>query len=196
VVLSRWQGGLGALVVTLVACALVILDLTDDGLRHWWAEHALTTGTVSGLLVLLITVLVADQVVKLRQINERSRVVAAQAAIVTSQAVRAAQAIAQVLTGSGDREATGDEFRTYMMMLLVAAPVLIDAKTSRAFLEQAQALGAEMVRALSSVRAGASGGYSPGRLDDAVRQLKSASAPLLQVLDPETRAAVRGDQAG
>jgi hypothetical protein len=28
-VLSRWQGGLGALIVTLVACALVILDLTD-----------------------------------------------------------------------------------------------------------------------------------------------------------------------
>jgi hypothetical protein len=26
-VLSRWQGGLGALVITLVACALVILDL-------------------------------------------------------------------------------------------------------------------------------------------------------------------------
>jgi hypothetical protein len=195
-VLSRWQGGLGALVVTLVACALVILDLTDDGLRHWWAEHALTTGTVSGLLVLLITVLVADQVVKLRQINERSRVVAAQAAIVTSQAVRAAQAISQVMTGSGDREATGDEFRTYMMMLLVAAPVLIDARTSRAFLEQAQALGAEMVRALASVRSGGSDGYSPGRLDDAVRQLKDASSPLLQVLDPETQKAVRGDQAG
>jgi hypothetical protein len=195
-VLSRWQGGLGALVVTLVACALVILDLTDDGLRHWWAEHALTTGTVSGLLVLLITVLVADQVVKLRQINERSRVVAAQAAIVTSQAVRAAQAISQVMTGPGDREATGDEFRTYMMMLLVAAPVLIDARTSRAFLEQAQALGAEMVRALAAVRSGGSGGYSPGRLDDAVRQLKDASSPLLQVLDPETRAAVRGDRAG
>jgi hypothetical protein len=195
-VLSRWQGGLGALVVTLVACALVILDLTDDGLRHWWAEHALTTGTVSGLLVLLITVLVADQVVKLRQINERSRVVAAQAAIVTSQAVRAAHAIAQILTDAGGREAAGDEFRTYMMMLLVAAPVLIDARTSRAFLEQAQALGAEMVRALASVRPGGSGGYSPGRLDDAVRQLKDASAPLLQVLDPETRAAVRGDQAG
>jgi hypothetical protein len=195
-VLSRWQGGLGALVVTLVACALVILDLTDDGLRRWWAEHALTTGTVSGLLVLLITVLVADQVVKLRQINERSRVVAAQAAIVTSQAVRAAQAISQVMTGSGDREATGDEFRTYMMMLLVAAPVLIDAKTSRAFLEQAQALGGEMVRALTAVRSGGPGGYSPGRLDDAVRQLEDASAPLLQVLDPQTRAAVRGDQAG
>jgi hypothetical protein len=56
-VLSRWQGGLGALAVTLVACALVVLDLTDGGLRGWRAEHALTTGTVSGLLVLLITVL-------------------------------------------------------------------------------------------------------------------------------------------
>jgi hypothetical protein len=87
-VLSRWQGGLGALIVTLVACALVILDLTDEGLRRWWAEHALTTGTVSGLLVLLITVLVADQVVRLRQINERARAVAAQAAIVTGQAIR------------------------------------------------------------------------------------------------------------
>jgi hypothetical protein len=195
-VLSRWQGGLGALVVTLAACALVILDLADHGLRHWWAEHALTTGTVSGLLVLLITVLVADQVVKLRQINERSRVVAAQAAIVTSQAVRASQAISQLLTDPGHREAAGDEFRTYMMMLLVAAPVLIDAKTSRAFLEQAQSLGGEMARALTSVRSGGPDGYSPGRLDDAVRQLKAASAPLLQVLDPETRMAVRGDQAG
>jgi hypothetical protein len=35
-VLSRWQGGLGALIVTLVACALVILDLADHGLRRWW----------------------------------------------------------------------------------------------------------------------------------------------------------------
>ncbi len=30
--LSRWQGGLGALVITLAACGLVILDLADDGL--------------------------------------------------------------------------------------------------------------------------------------------------------------------
>ncbi len=192
--LSRWQGGLGALIVTLVACALVILDLTDEGLRRWWAEHALTTGTVSGLLVLLITVLVADQVVNLRQINERARAVAAQAAIVTGQAIRSSQAVSQVLAGSGDHEAAGDEFRTYMMMLLVAAPVLIDARTSRAFLEQAQTLGGELVRALAAARPGGRGGYAPGRLDDAVRQLKNASAPLLQALDQETQQAVRGDQ--
>jgi hypothetical protein len=194
-VLSRWQGGLGALIVTLVACALVVLDLTDDGLRRWWAEHALTTGIVSGLLVLLITILVADQVVKFRQINERSRAVAAQAVIVTGQAMRAAQAVAQMLAGSDNHEAASDEFRTYMMMLLVAAPVLIDARTSRAFLEQAQALGGEMVRALSSARPGSHGGYSASRLDDALQQLKHASAPLVQVLDPETLLAVRGDQA-
>jgi hypothetical protein len=194
-VLSRWQGGLGALIVTLVACALVILDLTDDGLRRWWAVHALTTGIVSGLLVLLITILVADQVVKFRQINERSRAVAAQAVIVTGQAVRASQAVSQVLTAADSHETASDEFRTYMMMLLVTAPVLIDARTSRAFLEQAQALGGEMVRALASARPGSHSGYSPSRLDDAVQQLKHASAPLVQVLDPETLLAVRGDQA-
>lgn len=193
--LSRWQGGLGALIVTLVACALVILDLTDGGLRRWWAEHALTTSTVSGLLVLLITILVADQVVKFRQINERARAVAAQAVIVTGQAVRTSQAVSQVLAGSDNHEAASDEFRTYMMMLLVAAPVLIDAKTSRAFLEQAQTLGGEMVRALASTRPGGHGDYSSSRLDDAVKHLRHTSAPLLQVLDPETLLAVRGEQA-
>ena len=194
--LSRWQGGLGALAVTLVACVLVVLDLTDDGLQRWWAGHALTTGTLSGLLVLLITVLVADQVVKLRQINERSRAVAAQAAIVTGQAIRSSQAVSRVLAGSGDHDAAGDEFRTYMMMLLVAAPVLIDARASRNFLEQAQSVGGEMVRALAAARPGGPGGYQLGRLDDALRQLKDASAPLLQVLDPQTLLAVTGDQPG
>ena len=148
--LSRWQGGLGALAVTLVACALVVL----------------------------------------------ARAVAAQAAIVTGQAIRSSQAVSQVLAGSGDHETAGDEFRTYMMMLLVAAPVLIDARTSRNFLERAQSLGGEMVRALAAARSPGPGGYPPGRLDDAVRQLRNASAPLLQMLDPETRQAVRGDQPG
>jgi hypothetical protein len=99
-----------------------------------------------------------------------------------------------VLAGAGDRDAAGDEFRTYMMMLLVAAPVLIDARTSRAFLEKAQALGGELVRALAVARPGGHGGYAPARLDAAVRRLKDASAPLLQALDPEALLAVRGDQ--
>jgi hypothetical protein len=36
---------------------------------------------------------------------------------------------------------------------------------------------------------------SDGRLDDAVRRLQMASTPLLAVLDPETQAAVRGDES-
>ena len=174
-VLSRWQGGVAALVVTLVTGALVILEVTDVGLRRWWAFHALTTDTVAGLLVLLITVLVVDQVVRLRQINGRARAVAAQAAIMVNQAIRSAQAVSQALAGSGDRDAAGDEFRTYMMMLLVSAPVLIDATVSRNFLEQAQALGGEMARALAATRrTPGQAGYPPARLDDAVQRLRTA----------------------
>ena len=196
-VLSRWQGGFAAIVVTLAAGALMILDVTDAALRRWWSGHALSTDMVSGLLGLLITVLVIDQVVRLRQINDRARAVAAQAAIMVNQAIRSSQAVSQTLANSGDRDAAGDEFRTYMMMLLVSAPVLIDAKASRNFLEQAQYLGGEMARVLG-VTAGPPGqaGFSTTRLDDAVQRLKAASAPLLQVLDPETRTAVRGEDSG
>jgi hypothetical protein len=194
VVLSRWQGWFAAIVVTLAAGTLMILDVTDAALRRWWSGHALTTDMVSGLLGLLITVLVIDQVVRLRQIKDRARAVAAQAAIMVSQARRSTQAVSQALTDSGDRDAAADEFRTYMMMLLVSAPVLIDAKASRNFLEQAQYLGGEMARVLG-VTAGTAGqaASSTTRMDDAVQRLKDASAPLLQVLDPETRAAVRGE---
>jgi hypothetical protein len=38
-----------------------------------------------------------------------------------SQANRSSQAVSQALTGSGDGGAAADEFRTYMMMLLVSA---------------------------------------------------------------------------
>jgi hypothetical protein len=197
VVLSRWQGWFAAIVVTLAAGALMILDVTDAALRRWWSGHALTTDMVSGLLGLLITVLVIDQVVRLRQIKDRARAVAAQAAIMVSQARRSTQAVSAALTDSGDRDAAADEFRTYMMMLLVSAPVLIDAKASRNFLEQAQYLGGEMARVLG-VTAGTPGqaASSTTRMDDAVRRLKDASTPLLQVLDPETWAAVRGEDPG
>ena len=192
--LSRWLGGLAAAAVALVACVLVILDLTDAGLRRWWDGHAPTTNTVAGLLVLMITVLVVDQVVRLRQGNSRARAVAVQVAILMTQANRASQAVSQVLAGSGDRDMAGEEFRTYTMMLLAVAPILIDAKTSRNFLEQAQHLDGEMAWALS-VLATASGQerFSATRLDDAIQVLKSASTPLLQNLTPEMQSAVRGD---
>jgi hypothetical protein len=191
--LSRWLGGLGAAAVALVACVLVILDLTDAGLRRWWDAHALTTDTVAGLLVLMITVLVVDQVVRLRQGNSRARAVAVQIAILMTQA-NTAQAASQVLAGSGDRDMAREEFRAYTMMLLAAAPVLIDAKTSRDFLEQAQHLDGDMALALN-VLATASGReeFPAGWLDGAVQALKSASTPLLQNLTPEMQSAVRGD---
>ena len=67
-----------------------------------------------------------------------------------NQAIRSAQAVAS----SRDRDAAGDEFRTYMMMLLVGAPVLIDATASRNFLEHAQALGGEMARVVLGDQSG------------------------------------------
>ena len=60
-VLPRWQGGCAALIVTVLTGVLVILDINDRAMRRWWDGHALTTDTVSGLLVLLITLLVVDQ---------------------------------------------------------------------------------------------------------------------------------------
>ena len=103
--LSRWLGGLAAAAVALVACVLVILDLTDTGLRRWWDAHALTTDTIAGLLVLLITVLVVDQVVRLRQGSSRARAVAVQVVILMTQANRASQAVSQVLALPGDPDA-------------------------------------------------------------------------------------------
>ena len=195
--LSRWQGGSAAIVITLLAWALVIGDLADDGMRRWWDGHALTTDAVSGLLVLLITVLVVDQLVSRRQFNDRARAVGAQAAIILGQAMRASRVVAQAMAegaGPGDREAAGDEFRTYMIMLLVGAPVLIDAKVSRDFLEQAQALAGEMARVLGATAAAHNRPALPDpRLEAAVQQLRAASTPLLQVLDPETRIAVGGE---
>ena len=197
--LSRWQGGLAALIVTVLTGVLVILDINDVAMRRWWDGHALTCDTVSGLLVLLITLLVVDQVVSLRQINDRARAVAAQAAIIMTQAGRTLSAVNQA-TAKGahdsDRDAANDELRTYMMMLLVGAPVLIDAQVSRNFLEQAQVVGGLMAVSLG-VTATSSGGPASrdARLDDAVQGLRAASTPLLQVLDPETQAAVRGDES-
>jgi hypothetical protein len=77
------------------------------------------------------------------------------------------------------------------MMLLAVAPVLIDAKLSRAFLEQAQRLGGVMARALNVISASTGQQDSvAGQLDAAVQALKSASTPLLANLDPAMRAAV------
>jgi hypothetical protein len=188
-----WRGWLAAIIATLVTWGLVAADIADAGMRRWWAGHALTTDTVSGLLVLLITVLVVNQVVRRRQVRDRSQAVAAQAAIMVTQANRSVRAVSGVLNGSGDRDAAADELRTYLMMLMVGAPVLIDARLSRTFLEQAQHLGAEMARSLVTTnKSQGAKGESSARLHHAVEQLRSASSPLLQPLNPEELRAVTG----
>jgi len=137
---------------------------------------------------------VVDQVVRLRQGNSRARAVAIQVAILRTQAGIASRAVSQVLAGSGDRDMAYEEFRTYTMMVLAVAPVLIDARTSRNFLERAQDLDAALAQALS-VLATAPGQEKllSAQLDDTLQALKSASTPLLQNLTPEQRSAVRGD---
>jgi hypothetical protein len=192
-----WLGWLAATLVTLAAAALVALDIDDAALRHWWSGHALTTDTVSGLLVVLITVLIVNQVVRRRQLRGQSLAIAAQAAIMVSQAARSVRAVDGALNGSGDRDAASDEVRTYMMMLLVGAPVLIDARISRNFLEKAQRLGGEMAHALSTrSKHPATPARSRERLEHAVDGLRAAASPLLQLLSPEERSAATGEDAG
>jgi hypothetical protein len=197
---AHWRGWLAALAATLVTAGLVLADINDAGMRHWWSGHALTTDTVSGLLVLLITLQVVNQVVRRRQLRDRAQAVAAQAAIMMAQADRASSAVSAVLDGSGDRSSASDEFRTYMMMLLVGAPVLIDGRLSRAFLEQAQHLGGEMARVLATMAKAHRPEHEPAaphaRLNEATAQLRAVAAPLLRPLNVSELAAAGVDNTG
>ena len=148
---TRLIGWLAAVLAMLIAIALVVTELTDAGQRRWWAAHPLTTDTVAGLLVLLVTILVVNQLLNRRQARQRGHAVAAQAAIMVAQAARSAKAVSSVADGSGDRDAAADGFRTYMMMLLIGAPVLIDDPLARHFLEQAQYLGGVMAGTLAVI---------------------------------------------
>lgn len=196
---AHWRGWLAAIAATLVAAGLVAGEIDDAGLRHWWAGHSLTTDTVSGLLVLLITFLVVNQVVRRRQLKDRSQAVAAQAAIMMAQANRSASAVSAARDGSGDRDSASDELRTYMIMLLVGAPVLIDGRISRNFLEESQRLGGELARVLAVMARSHDGGTAPSapgsRLDDAIARVRSAAAPLLQPLDLSELVAAGADNA-
>lgn len=189
ILLIGWSAAVLAMLVTLT---LIIVELTDAGQRRWWAAHPLTADTVAGLLVLLVTVLVVNQLLNRRQARQRGHAVAAQAAILVAQAARSAKAVSSVIDGSGDQGVASDGLRTYMMMLLTGAPVLIDDPVARRFLEQAQYLGAVMTRALAVIDRSPDGAVMPSdSLDDAVQQLQSAAAPLLQLLSPGTRDSIQ-----
>ena len=186
------RGWLAAILVVLIAAALVVGEITDAAQRRWWAGHELTTDTVAGLLVLLVTVLVVNQLLNRRQFRQRGHAVGSQAAIMLAQATRSVQAVSALVSGSGDRGAASDGFRTYMMMLLTGAPVLIDDPVARRFLEEAQSVGGILARILSGLERSPDGaGVSTDGLDDAVQQLRAAAAPLMQTLSPGVRDAIQ-----
>src|SRR5262249_57089223 len=117
---------------------------------------------------------------------DRGRGAAARAAWGGARAARSVGAVGGVTGGSGDRHAAADAYRAYMLMLLISAPVFIDDPAARSFLAQAQDLGGEMTRTLALAHTSTDRAAGPGgRLDDAMQQLQSAAAPLLQLLRPQ-----------
>jgi hypothetical protein len=177
----------GALIVTAITVVLVVLDLSDASFNRYWLRHAFTASVLSGVLVLLVTVLIVDRVNRGRQIRGQSRAVAAQAAIIVGPAGRTLDALKQAPHSKEDKDAAADELRTYTQMLLTSAPVLIDAPLPRAFLETAQRFAAEL---FAAVRVGRPDDATEHRLDDSLKDLRAAGAPLLDALSAQQRAAV------
>jgi hypothetical protein len=188
--LGRGLAWSNALVVMVITTRLVVLDIRDASVHRFWSRHSFTSSVLSGVLVLLLTVLIIDRVTRMRQLQGQSRAIAVQAAIILAQATRAVDAIKTTSRSTEEREVAAEELRTYTQMLLTSAPVLIDADLSRAFLEAAQRLAGQMFWAL---RDGDDERATEMRLDDAVSQLRIAAAPVLAVLSPEQRAAVSSD---
>jgi hypothetical protein len=193
--LERLRAWSGALTVTLVATALVVLDLSDGPVRRYWSRHTFTSSILSGFLVLLLTVLIVDRVTRMRQLRNQSRVISVQALVIVAQGARTADAIARSSSSTEDREEASGELRTYTQMLLTSAPVLIEGRASRAFLETAQRVAGQFFQTLSNVGEQGVEDRKPG-VEDAVAQLRDAAAPLLAVLPREWREAVSPDQAG
>ena len=175
-----------------VVLALIALDLVDHSFNRWFDDHAFATDAISTLLGLAVTALVIDRVTARRRLRDRSQVMAAQAAMVAAQALRANQALTQALAGDGERDAAGDELRTFMAMMLVAGPVLMDASQTRLFLERSQHLAAEMASALSLTRSGDRPAGLDERLRTAADGVREAVQPLLEMLNLDQRSAVWG----
>jgi hypothetical protein len=179
--------------VTAITVTLVVLDITDGSVHRYWTRHAFTSSVLSGVLVLLVTILIVDRVIRMRQDKNQSRAIAAQAAVIVAQARRTADAIGRPAFSADDRDEASGELRTYGQMLLTSAPLLIGASVPRAFLEAAQHVAAQLYRALQA----RDDKVEPDKaqLDGAVEQLQRAAAPLLQALSSEQRAAVSSDDA-
>lgn len=176
-----------AVVVTLIA-----LDLVDHVVSGWFDRHSFATDAVSTLLGLAVAALVVDRISARRNLRDRAQVMAAQGAMIAAQARRATQAVTSALDGSGDRDSAADELRTFMMMMLTAAPALMDAPQTREFLETSQHLAAELARALGVTRSGERPDDVDQRLNDAAGQVRATVQPLLQTLDVDQQSDLWG----
>jgi hypothetical protein len=189
-----WRAWSGALTVLVITALLVVLDITVGAVHHYWSQHSFTSSVLSGLLVLLLTILIVDRVIRFRQPRGQSRAIAAQAAIVLAEAERTTDVMMRASTSDDDRETASGEPHTYTLMLLISAPLLIDAKVSRSFLESAQRVAGQLSRAIR-----ASGDeqaeQAKTRLQAGLGQLRQTAAPLLQALNRDERAAVSSDEA-
>jgi hypothetical protein len=177
----------GALIVTVITAVLVVLDLSNGSVHRYWSRHSFTASVLSGLLVVLLTVLIVDRVTHGRQVRSQSRAVAAQAAIIAGQAARTVDVVKRTSASEEEKDQADDELRTYTQMLLTSAPVLIDAERPRAFLETAQRLAAEL---LAAIRGGGDERTMAARLDQSLQELRTAEAPLLGALTSQQRAAI------
>ena len=186
---ERYAGWRGALSVLVVTAALVVLDLSDPPVRRYWSRHSFTSSVLSGLLVLLLTLLIVDRVARIRQLRSQSRAIGAQAAVIVAQARRTADLITRSASSADDRDEASAELRTYTQMLLTSAPLLIGATVPRTFLETAQRVAAQLFRAQRDA-GDKSSDQAKARLDDEVRQLENAAAPLIEALNRAQRAAV------
>jgi hypothetical protein len=181
-----WAAALSVLLLTVVA---VVLDIADSAVRNFWYRHSFTSSVVAGLLVLLLTVLFVDRVNRMRKVKDQSRAVGVQAAVILAQAGHAADAIKRPSPTEEERDEASQELRTYMQMLLTSAPLLIEAKASRMFLEVAQQAAAEFLRSVRS-RADDESLDISARVDAALEQLRGAAGPVVVRLNREERAAV------
>ena len=175
-----------------VVLVLIALDLADDGFNNWFDHHSFTTDAVSTLLGLAVAALVVDRIADRRRLRDRAQVMAAQGAMVAAQGLRATQAVTSALDGSGNREAAGDELRTFMTMMMTGAPALMDAPQTRALLETSQRLAAELARALLVARSDDHPHAVSERLTDAADRVRESVAPLLRTLNLDQVSAVWG----
>lgn len=118
--LRRWLAWSWALIVMLITAALVVLDLSDGPVHRYWSQHSFASSVLSGLLVLLLTVLIVDRVTRMRQLRNQSRAIAAQAGDHRrAGGTDSRRHHHRVAVRRGGREAATDELRTYTQMLLV-----------------------------------------------------------------------------